>query len=207
MLPIIVPLILGLLCFGIGLERADQFANIKRTLSDINTGVTNFGSVQFLTNYKRQFEIVGRIIDDTSRRLYILTFDLKIASLNTSTDAYKVYIDRVINSISRHPSLEYKVVFGIDFSSLSPEETDVLRNRKHSFVTAKIWNRVNFAYRELSVGLTILISDNTVVIGFPTLSRDPAPRNMIVLNKIGLADYIGEWYEKYIWTGSTVPPL
>ncbi len=39
---IAVPLIVGLLCFAIGLERADQFENIKQTLMVINNGVTNF---------------------------------------------------------------------------------------------------------------------------------------------------------------------
>lgn len=202
--PQITLLLLGLLCFSVGIERLSNLENISRQIKDLRRELECVVPAQFFQTSYDAVLISTEFIKSAKQRIDVLTYALEFDRSRFDSkeiSLYQNYTETVLNSLKTRQNLEYRVIWGYRDKDLFDQKRMVIENRKVFFQKEKVLHKIKFRARQTPSELFILMVDNkSLLIGFPSLSGDIMPRSSIKFtNHPELLSSFSKWYEDYLW--------
>ncbi|MBU1180534.1 hypothetical protein KJ885_06330 [Patescibacteria group bacterium] len=197
-------LLIGVLCFAIGLERFTKFEDMNKRLDKLFDRINNVAPTQVLDGRDAIYGAATELINDAKKVIRASSFR------ENHKAAPKPYLQSLTNKIERSKTLrqpvEYRLLYG--YGSLADLiQTDT--HHKAFFISHKIGEYFRYAYLNAPIGLDLLIIDNKhLLIALPTIATDPALRKGIkFVNAPDLVTDISSWYDNYLWSkaSDTIP--
>jgi hypothetical protein len=199
--PQIILLLVGVLCFAIGLERFTKFEDINRRLNDLFKQIGDIAPAQVLDGHEAIYDAAIELINDAKKVIRASSFREKHCI------APKRYLQSLISKVQKckkqHQTIEYRLLYG--YSNLDDLiNTDT--QHKALFASHGIGDCFRYAYLNSSIGIDLLIVDNTnLLIALPTLSTDPDLRKGIkFVNHPELVGDICSWFDNYLWNKANI---
>jgi hypothetical protein len=196
-------LLIGALCFAIGLERFTKFEDMSKQLDKLFDRINTIPT-QVLDGHDAIYSAASELVNDAKKIIRASSFR------ENHKPAPKPYLQSLAKKIKRSKSLrqpvEYRLLYG--YGSLA----DLIQAHTHHeafFTSRKIGECFRYAYLNTPIGLDLLIIDDKhLLIALPTVATDPALRKGIkFVDAPDLVIDILGWYDNYLWSkaSTTIP--